>query len=411
MKSKKNIVFYFEDKAWFGHACWFKYFFDTLRDEYNILLFFSGNNRKHHFLDGIHTIYLPFFEGYNKDLKEQKCKLIREFLYDFPPDYFFMDYYPFWKFQLRHEMREIIYATKAQGGKVFTFMRDIHTGIRGLKEDAYMYHKNFLETEFQKSISEQFESSEDELLRRLVHNLESQFFRVNIFLEHYLSYKLIDGILVFGDQDIHKLEDEFRLDKHIKKKFHYLWYISPDTSVRYLSKRTKTHKIIVSSGGNITSEKQFLKLLINLHKLKEYEIDIFLWDFVRKEFKDFLIKYFKYSSKIHISGFVPNFRENLIKYDFYFGFGWYGTFLDLLYDGIPAFIFPNFDDKIFADRKLEQENRIKILQGKVNMFPLLDFSIEYIRNLLSREYNMPRWNIRLARDKDIISFLHSYENG
>ena len=407
MKKRKNIVFYFEDKQGFGHACGFKSLFDALSKDFNILLFFSWNNRRHHFLQWVKTVFLPFHEGYNKKLKEQKCKLIREFLYDFNPDIFFMDYYPFWKYQLRHEMREIIGATKKNNGKVYTFMRDIYIWEQWMSKNDYEYHKISLEKEFWRSITEQLELSGDEVLRKIIHNLDGQVFRVNLFFEHYLSHGLIDKVLMFGDENIHKIENELHLPWDLKKKFHYLGYICPEIGVRYKKTRKKTNKIIVSSWWNITSEKQFLQLLLNLNKLKGYQVDVFLWDFIREDYKNFIIQYFESSNTIQIWWFVTDFREKLIEYDFYFGFGGYGTFLDLLYDGIPSFIFPNFDNKIFADRKLEQENRIKLLEWKVNMFPLEKFSVEYIQQLLNTEYENISWDIHLAQDSDIISLLQT----
>lgn len=404
---KKNIVFYFEDKSGFGHICGLDFFFNALKKEHNILLFFSGDYRKHVLLNGVKTIHLPFSEKNEKHIKRQKIALIASTLRNFKPDIFMMDYYPFWKFQMRQEMREIISQTKWNNGKVYCFMRDIHTGIKWLSQEEYQYHSESFRKVFGVSAHEQMLRDEEQVLRVLAHNLEWQFFRVNLFLEHYLSHGYIDNILVFWDKNIHNLSHEFNLSQELKDKFIHIGYIVDSIGRRYKVPRGESKKIIVSSWGNVTSEKQFLQLLINVQKLSGYKVDVFLWDFLRPEYRKLIETHFAQFENITISGFVSHFREILHNYDFYFGFGGYGTFLDLLYEGIPAGIIPNFDSTIFADRKLEQENRVKLLKGKVNMIGLKDTSYNTLLDFISSQYKDVSWGLYIASPEEVKEIIFS----
>ena len=404
MTSKKKIIMYFFDDQWYGHICKVRFLYESLKQDYDILLFCFPSMKERFFAD-IPTYILPD-TGFEKKQVFQRVAIIRKVLQFFQADIFLMDFFPFWKYQLRWEMREIMYNVKKRWGKVYSFMRDVFIGepLFPVQEDYHTFY-SFIETKYRLNIQENLIYNQERILKHLHKESNLRIFRTNLFLSFFLETGTLDGVLVFGDSDIAKLEEEFIISENSKKKFHYFGYIIEDINRRAKSLYKEKKKIIVSSWGNATSEKQFLQLIFVLSQMSEYSIDIFLWDFLRPGYREYLEKYFQNKNNIRIYSFVSWFREKLQEYDFYFGFGWYGTFIDLVYEWIPSFIIPNYDNKQFVHRKLEQENRLFLLKGKINVFVLEEITLHYIQSLLQKKYTYIKDPFKLADSKELKDFI------
>lgn len=189
---------------------------------------------------------------------------------------------------------------------------------------------------------------------------------------------IVDGIMVFGDEKIFDIRDEFLLTEEQKKKWHHIWYIpKKDVSLPEIKERN-AKKILVSSWGNITSKDDFLSLLEFLVGKDEYDIEILVWPYVDEYISREIDYIVRGKTHMKISAFKKNFATVLHASDYFFGFGGYGTFQDLFHYQGRAYIMANYNLSNFRHRYYEQKYRAKLFESILNIEFLEDFSEKHL---------------------------------
>lgn len=386
---KIKCVMLYDDVYGMGHLPFFQYLCENLNSNYelHVLLW---NNLSTDLFFWSKVIRIP--QKSNKKLYDLKREhSIRNILKEVEPTIFFIDFFPFWRYWNILDINLICTYIKDNGWKNISIMRDIYLWTKILSDKSYTKFINLIYQKKWKDICSIIENDYrwlfDIIFKWKVHHI----FLIQAYLSYNFSKGIIDSILVFWDKNIFNISQEFIVSKKEKKLFHHLWYISKPLSYNDNIK-SRDNTILISTWGNVTSKKDFEKLIKYISNLSWYSIRILLWPYIERSFKKKIISIVLKKKNITISGFVHNFSELLSESSYFFWFWWYWTFQDLFNYKGQAFIMSNYDSRDFRHRYYEQKYRTMLLSPYLNVTYLNDFSKENLD--LCFENNADKKNIK-----------------
>jgi predicted glycosyltransferase len=361
----------YDDAHGMGHLPFFSYICKSLEEEYDLYVLLWNGLSEEYFL---WAKVIKIQSKKNSELyNASRFKQIEEILIDLAPDVFLIDFFPFGRYWNILEINLITSFIKDKGWKNISIMRDIYLWKKVLKKQWY---DKFLEILYDKKwkdinwvIENDYRWFFDIIFKWKIHHI----FLIQAYLSYSISKNIIDWILVFGDKKIFDISSELVLEQGEEEFFHHIGYI-PEAKTKIWSIEPRKNSILISTGGNVTSEKDFENLMLYMNSLSGYSIRVLLGPYVSREYKKKIISMVYSNKNITVTGFVDNFTELLLSSQYFFGFWWYGTFQSLFHYTGRAYIMSNYDDKDFKHRYYEQKYRTIHLKDFLNVEFLSDFS-------------------------------------
>lgn len=400
MNQKLKCIMLFKDDYGLGHLPFFSFLCEKLSQQYDMYILLYSDVAYDTF-SWTQIIRIPqnICLG-RKNSERQEC--IHRHLQKIEPDIFLIDYFPFGRFESIFDIGQVSEYVHSRGGKCITFMRDIFYGKSILTEQKYAAFLQKIMKQKYRDVSDFVEREAYYIYRIMGRFRVSDLFYVQLYIHYVFERTLIDGVLVFWDENIFDIRDEFLLDAQEKDKWYHIWYIPKTYQETGISWGNAQKKILVSSGGNITSKADFLALLRFLATKDTFEVEVLVWPYVDEYSSreiDHVLRDKKHMKK---SAFKKDFARSLHASDYFFGFGGYGTFQDLFHYQGRAFIMANYNLSNFRHRYYEQKYRAKLFEPILNLEFLDDFSSSHLEQCL-QAYTPT------LRDISAIKFSSEYE--
>lgn len=361
---KKNVLLYCQSNYGRGHFMRMLKIYHALSSFCNVKMIVSWSYTPHLLVGVNHFIVRKWgLQGINIQ------DYIQENFWDFLPDIFLIDFFPFWKLNLKEDIDVFINFTQDNKGKVFSVMRDIFDGKQIISDE-----------ENQKAIASYFINNyyKDALYK--AYETWNEKFLSQVLIQKYIENKLIDGFLVFWQKEFYDISKEYSLSLDIQQHIYYLWYLLPEGKKNHWETNRKEHIVVtVSSGWGFHNKRNFLKLLVLLWKIPSLEIHFFPGDDISEQERQQLICYFSEDSSIIIEQFSLEYHDILSRSDIFF-FSWgYNSFCDVLRYNIPAYVLWYGDLKTNSD---EVSTRIEVFEKYNILHRLYDFDIFVLKDIV-----------------------------
>ncbi len=385
---KLKCIMLYDDLEWMGHVPFFRYLCTHMSQDYDLYILLWSKIDPTIFLSA--TIFELPYRSTNSLYNPGRIKLIEKYLNNIKPEIFLVDFFPFWRFGNIIEINIIATHIRNQKGKVINFMRDIYIWKKVLTGSKYNKFINVISKRKDKTLDEIVRKDLLWLYEIIFHSNIDQAYLIQIFINFCMNENILDAILIFWDPKIFDIRSEFLWNEQEKNIWHHLWYIpiwSGQTSLWIQKKH-----ILISTWWNVTSKNDFTQLIQFMTLKIDYNISILMWPYVSQDLK-MNIQNIVYESKhITLSWFSDNFQNLLEGSEYFFWFGWYGTFQHLFHYNWKAYIMANYNLGSFKHRYYEQKYRTKLFESRLNVEFLDDFSDEHLEKCLW-EYTSQKPNI------------------
>lgn len=409
---KNKAIFLYDDQFGLWHIPFFKYLIEILRgNDIDVLLILWSNIPKDKTPDVDIAQITPRYMGENSKERHSvmsiRKKEIQEILDEYHVDIFFVDYFPFGKFWNTWDIDVIISEIRNNEWKVISFMRDLYMWKMFLSEKKIDKIKQHFLDKIWKDV---FSLINDDI--HLFHHICNvswlhRIYIVQFMLHYYLNQWYIDEVLVFWDEQVYNITDEFIFPSEVKEKFHHVWYIpfKKNNFPKKINDTTEIKKILVSTWWGVTCEENFFQLLSSLSNIEWIQTKILLWPYVSQNMKKKVQEIWK-NKAFQVNDFSTNFQEELNKSDIFFWYWGYGTFLDLFDYKWSAYIMSNYDSNNFRDRFYEQKYRTLLLRDFLDVKFLDNFSKKTIINcIMNNEKFKKKKNIKICSEKNIFQLI------
>lgn len=393
----KKIIIYNNDSKGFWHFSMLHKIDSLLRDKYEIFFIIWGRYSQE-YLNWKKYLIL------NWDSENRKLQ-VENIMCDFSADFMFIDYFPFGRYNFIHEIWGFITIfRKNKGKKVFSIMRDIQHWKEICSNDKI---KKYYEIIFEKFSVKKYNITWKISLE--IHKFsyengyENEF--MHSFIESILHNWIVDKILVFWDEKIYKLQDEFHLSRWIENQFHSMWYLWMNYDNPTLSVEQKF--VLISFWWNVFDEKIFMKLLHITKKITKIPFKIILGTYLDETKKGVIVSRFS-NENIEFIDFTIDIKKYLEKTSLFIWSWWYGTVMDIYSYNIPAFLFINANNSVSANF-WEQEKRIEIFShlGDIHFYERIDmkFLKDILEHLGKDNHQYKRNTIHFSKQSDFFKIL------
>jgi len=396
---------FYDDGYGLGHFPFFQHVIESISNDYSIYLLLWKWEIKVENLN-VNVIKIP--DKNNKKISDiKRLNFIQKTLIEIKPKIFLIDFFPFGRFWNLEEINTIIYSVKKQWWKNISIMRDIYLWTRLLNKSNLWTFMTYVSKASSFNIDilliKKYRILFDLVFKSNIHHI----FLCQIFLEYYLKEWILDWILIFWDDNILDIRNEFILSEELKDKFYFPWYIPVKEKNTHIGK-WENNKILVSTWWWLTSEEDFYKLISFLSKQKKFMITVLLWPYVQDTFIHKIKQLVFWNENILIKAFTNSIQSYIDDSSYFFWYWWYGTFQHLYEYEWRAFIMSNYDLKDFRHRYYEQKYRTISLSPYLNVEYLDDFT-EYNLNkclnmkLITKSRNEK--NINFSNPSKILKLL------
>jgi len=411
----KHVFLYVHDEKWYGHLSRMIKIYDLLDEKFSPVLLIWGTllspkNRRCYRLS-----YATEFEDYTDWWKKDKLNLkkrkedLESFLSNYDDYDILLDYFPFGRIIFSEEIDMLIEKTHKTWGKVYSVMRDIFSWKLKKSNEHYDQAYNILKKhDIFIHKSECISPNLQRKIYSILNKHDCSHEAINISLKYYLGLGWIDNILVFWDQSIYDIRDEFQLSEQEKSKFLFLWYLTWNNKKITNKKVLNKPYVLVSFWGNVFDKWKFIRLLHLCSRLQNISFKLVLgsmmsdWEIssIKKKYKDF--------PHMEIMSFTDRFHDLFSSAKVFIWAWWYGTLMDVVRYQKPSFLFVN-QNSVVKINESEQIKRITVFQDYAPVYSFKDVDVVFVRQLMKVYFldTQPKVNYRTFKLSDSHKLLQT----